>query len=230
MTPLAFIVLRTEGSNPACDDLLEVAVATAEPFDAQAIDVYTARVRSTRDRKPDDGVWLVDAMDQLREMTRGCVLAAWDAGATRTFLEGSCHAWELLPLELAPHVVDLRSAAWPFVVAGGSVSADLTHVADALGVASTEPTCALDEARVLAGVYREIVGRAERHVRDTGLSTDERAIVELLRRRLDDGRRQYGPWRVDDGRDNPREALAEVIDALHYCAAELVRLSKGGAS
>ncbi len=230
MTPLAFIALRTEGPNPACDDLLEVAVATAEPFDAQPIDVYAARVRSTKDRKPDDSVWLVDAMDQVRELTRGCVLAAWDASATRSYLDGACHAWELLPLELAPHVVDLRSAAWPLVVAGGAVSADLAHVAEALGIDTTDPVCALDEARVLAQVYRQTVQRHQRHAQDAGLSTDERAIVELLRQRLDDGRRQYGPWRVDDGRDNPREALAEVVDALHYCAAELVRLTKGGVS
>ena len=30
----------------------------------------------------------------------------------------------------------------------------------------------------------------------------------------------------DDGRQYLREALAEVLDALHYCAAELVRLDK----
>lgn len=230
MIPLAFIALRTEGPNPACDDLVEVAVATGEPFEAQPIDVYTARVRATRDCTPDDGVWLVDAMDHVRELTRGCVLAAWDASAVRTYLDGACHVWELLPLELAPHAIDLRSAAWPFVIAGGSVSADLVHVAEALGVASPDPVCALDEARVLAEVYRAIVQRTERHARDAGLSVDERAIVELLRQRLDDGRRHYGPWFVDDGRDNPREALAEVVDALHYCAAELVRLSKGGPS
>lgn len=230
MTPVAIVALRTEGPNPACHDLLEIAVATVEPFDAQPIDVYTSRVRSTRGRAPDDGVWLVDAMDHLRALTRGCVLAAWDAGATRSYLDGACHVWELLPLELAPHVVDLRSAAWPFAVAGGAVSGDLSHVADALGVTSAEPCCALDEARVVADVYRQVVRRAGQRAHADGLAPDEREIIELLHRRLDDGRRQYGPWQVDDGRNNPREALAEVVDALHYCAAELVRLSKGGAS
>ncbi|MCC6649272.1 MAG: hypothetical protein IT374_27345 [Polyangiaceae bacterium] len=230
MIPLAIVALRTEGPNPACDDLLEIAVATVEPFDAQPIDVYSARVRSTRDRKPDDGVWLVDAMDHVRELTRGCVLAAWDAGATRSYLDASCEAWELLPLELAPHVVDLRSAAWPFAMTGSAVSADLFHVAEALGVTATEPCCVLDEARVVADVYRQVVRRAEQAARIAGFAPDERAIVETLLRRLDEGRLQYGPWRVDDGRDNPREALAEVVDALHYCAAELVRLSKAGPS
>jgi hypothetical protein len=48
--------------------------------------------------------------------------------------------------------------------------------------------------------------------------------------RIGEGRPTYGEWRVDDGRKYPREALEEVMDALNYCAAELVRLGKGGAS
>ena len=63
-----------------------------------------------------------------------------------------------------------------------------------------------------------------------GLRKDERAIVEALLDRLEQGRKDYGPWNVDDGRNYPKEALAEVIDALHYCAAELVRLAKTHAS
>lgn len=60
----------------------------------------------------------------------------------------------------------------------------------------------------------------------THLQGDERAIAEAALSRLDEGRTTYGPWKVDDGRDYPREAMAEVIDALHYCAAELVRLRR----
>ncbi|MCP4674545.1 MAG: hypothetical protein GY854_03310 [Deltaproteobacteria bacterium] len=58
------------------------------------------------------------------------------------------------------------------------------------------------------------------------LPTDEKAIITALLQRLCSGRETYGPWRVDDGRDYRQEALAEVLDALHYCAAELVRLSR----
>ncbi len=58
------------------------------------------------------------------------------------------------------------------------------------------------------------------------LPADEKAIITTLLKRLCSGREIYGPWRVDDGRPNPQEALLEVIDALHYCAAELVRLSR----
>jgi hypothetical protein len=63
----------------------------------------------------------------------------------------------------------------------------------------------------------------------TKLAGDESAILNLLSERLQAGRRIYGPWWVDDGRRYPREALAEVLDALHYCAAELVRLDQASA-
>ena len=58
------------------------------------------------------------------------------------------------------------------------------------------------------------------------LREDEIAIVEALLDRLERGRKDYGPWKVDDGRNYPKEALAEVVDALHYCAAELVKIAK----
>jgi len=60
----------------------------------------------------------------------------------------------------------------------------------------------------------------------TNLQGDERAIAETALGRLEQGRAVYGPWRLDDGRDYPREAMAEVVDALHYCAAELVRMRR----
>jgi hypothetical protein len=58
------------------------------------------------------------------------------------------------------------------------------------------------------------------------LGEDERAIIETLVARIEQGRFTYGPWSVLDGRNNPGEALLEVMDALNYCAAELVRLGK----
>ena len=55
------------------------------------------------------------------------------------------------------------------------------------------------------------------------LPDDERAIINALLDRLELGRRLYGPWLIADGRDYPSEAFAELIDSLHYSAAELVR-------
>lgn len=55
------------------------------------------------------------------------------------------------------------------------------------------------------------------------LPADERLILESLLSRIELGRRLYGPWNIDDGRDYPSEILAEIIDSLHYSAAELIR-------
>jgi len=64
------------------------------------------------------------------------------------------------------------------------------------------------------------------------LPADERTILESLLDRLEQGRADYGPWQVDDGRDNVAEAFDEILDAMHYTAAGLVRLKRsqrGGA-
>lgn len=58
------------------------------------------------------------------------------------------------------------------------------------------------------------------------LEADEQQIAEAALVRLNQGRMVYGPWQVKDSRDYPEEALEEIIDALHYCAAELVRLRR----
>jgi hypothetical protein len=64
--------------------------------------------------------------------------------------------------------------------------------------------------------------------RISGMATDEQAIITALIDRLDAGRHSYGPWRIDDGRQYEAEALEEVLDALHYVAAQLVRMGRQG--
>ena len=67
----------------------------------------------------------------------------------------------------------------------------------------------------------EIQTRVER------CEADEKAIVIELLKRLDTGREQYGPWDVmNDERDYLQEALEEILDALLYIAAALVRLQR----
>ena len=55
---------------------------------------------------------------------------------------------------------------------------------------------------------------------------DEQAIIQTLVDRLDSGRQSYGPWQLDDARQYQVEALEEVLDALHYVAAQLVRMTR----
>lgn len=68
---------------------------------------------------------------------------------------------------------------------------------------------------------KELVGIIER------MAPDEQEIIRALIHRINRGRGTYGPWSVnDDNRNYRREALFEVYDALHYCAAELVKLAR----
>lgn len=230
MKPLAFIALRTEPSSSEQDNLREIAIVRADAVEAQPTDVYAARIRSIDGVRPGDeaAVWLAEAMDHVRELSRDCVLVAFGASAIRTRLERLCEQWELLPLDFADSAVDLRSLAWPLVVSGEVRRLRAQTVYSALGVEARPGLCALEEVRAQAEVYRRLLGRSELGAKLAGFSADERAIVTTIVDRIAEGRNTYGEWRVDDGRNNPKEALAEVMDALNYCAAELVRLSKGG--
>jgi hypothetical protein len=62
--------------------------------------------------------------------------------------------------------------------------------------------------------------------RFAALGPDERALMGLLLDRMEAGAKTYGRWNIADGRDYPGEALEEVIDALHYAAAALLRQSE----
>jgi hypothetical protein len=63
------------------------------------------------------------------------------------------------------------------------------------------------------------------------LPEGERRIHDLLLTRLEAGLAHYGVWKINrDTRSMPGEALDEVIDCLHYCAAELLRLRDLGDS
>ena len=229
MNPLACVSIRTAPSDMRCADIVEIAVARTEAFDAYPADVFTARVRSVHGES-ETGMWLVDAMDRVRTLTAGCMLVAFDAAKVAATLHSVAECWDLVPLELAPETIDMRSLAWPAVLTGEAISARLEDLCAGLGVEYRKGLCALEEVRVLGELYRRVHRRFEHTVRMAKLADDERAIVETILRRIDEGRRVYGPWKVDDGRQYPQEALAEVMDALNYCAAELVRLSKRGAA
>lgn len=57
------------------------------------------------------------------------------------------------------------------------------------------------------------------------LKEDEKKIMDLLLARISAGRKVYGPWKIEkDKRDYIEEILMEVLDAMHYCAAQLLKL------
>ncbi len=228
MKPLAIVATRVDFMGPVPRDLTEIAVLRVDPRDTQATDVFVGVVRSPRGIHAQDvgAMWLADVIDRVRHLTRGCRLAAWNGPGTRHYLETLCDQWELLPLELAEETIDLRSLAAPLNATGEARGGCLIDAAIASGVAYGPGV--LDEVKALAEIHRAIVRRFEFTAAMKELGEDERAILALLLERIAGGRKQYGAWKVDDGRNYPREALEEAVDGMAYLAAEIVRLRKRG--
>ena len=63
-------------------------------------------------------------------------------------------------------------------------------------------------------------------VRISSLGADEQRILIKTLERLEQGKKEYGEWKIPDGRDYDNEVLEEVIDALQYCAAKLIENEK----
>jgi hypothetical protein len=230
--PLAIISVRTGDTHATSRDLRQIAVLRVDAVTGELSDVYLARVRPVRladyiDFVP-GAVWLADAMAEVRARTRGCVLTSVDAGDIYQLLRDVCEEWELLPLEVDTDVLDLGSLAWPLVLAGEAKGIGYQELCAACDLDPRIRASALDEAGVLADLYRALVRRTAPPLELAGFSPDEQKIVATIVSRIAAGRGTYGPWHVTDGRNHPREALAEVMDALNYCAAELVRLGREG--
>jgi hypothetical protein len=217
MKPLVFVSIRTTGNDPDRHDLTQIAVARCEPFDAQPTEMFSTAVRPTRG-VAHAGAWLVDAMESVRDLSRGAALVAFDAAHARNFLDSLCERHELIPLALDPAAIDVRSLAWPLAPACRSIES----LAAAVGLADSDAVGCLGEVRVLMAAYREMHARTAPSFAED-LNADEHAIVETLTSRMSEGRRTYGPWRVTDGRNYEGEALLEIVDALAYCGAKLVQ-------
>jgi hypothetical protein len=56
------------------------------------------------------------------------------------------------------------------------------------------------------------------------MSRDEERVLNFIKERLDQGRREYGPLELkDDKRDFLMELAEELADALVYIGAEMAR-------
>lgn len=241
MRPLAFVDCETTGLDPVRHELIEVAAIRVHPQTLVVESEVAIKVRPERieDADPEalringyseeawaDAVSLDEAMAQLAPVLGGAMLAGHNVAFDRGFLDA---AWKRVghrPENLDHHLLDTATLAWPLLSSGMLDSVSLTPVCKHLGIERGEEHWALDDARASLEVARRLLPVMEDHAQLSAFAGDERAIFRTLLRRIDAGRGQYGPWKADDGRQYLREALAEVLDALHYCAAELVRLDK----
>lgn len=235
---LAFVDLETTGLDPSRHDILEIAVLRV---DARSLEVLAQRdtlvaPERLEDAQPEalsvcgfskaawtNAVSLREALLAIAPLLEGALIAGHNVGFDWAFLEAGFHRAGLTLPRVDYHRLDTASLAWPLVASGELSSLSLDGLATLLGIDRPRPHRALADARCALEVARRLAERMRIGGRVTALAVDEREICEALLSRLEQGRKQYGPWRVDDGRDYPSEAYVEVLDGLHYVAAELVR-------
>lgn len=235
---LAFVDVETTGLDPARHEILEVAVVRVDASSLEVLSEYTTLVAPTRLEDADPQAlaicgftragWsrAIPAAEALANVARhldGALVAGHNVGFDWSFLEAGFRRAGLALPRVDYHRLDTASLAWPLHVAGHIPSVSLDEVAAFLGLERAKPHRALADARCSLAVAERLSAAMLFGERLLELEDDEHEIVQELLERLEAGRRQYGPWHVDDGRDYPTEAYEEVLDALHYVAAELVR-------
>jgi hypothetical protein len=153
-----------------------------------------------------------ESMQRLADLVEGAVLVGFRPYKTLKAIRRACKAYGV-GWPTPSDVVDLR-AFLCFVWTERDGLPDETPL-------KAVSRCA--EALRMLGEIRE----AKRvHERWQEMPSDEQRVLGLLWDRLDQGRSTYGAWNLTDGRRYPREALEEVLDGLHYCAAALVNLAR----
>jgi hypothetical protein len=160
----------------------------------------------------------------LGAVLRDARVVAWDVAGTLPVVDALLtDAGRTVALALP---LDLASAAAPYLDAADVDARTLGDVAAWVTGATAPPPRALALAAALVQLWTRLVAAAQTSVHWGALQGDEARIAAELIGRLTDGRTTYGPWRLDDRRAYPTEALAEVLDGLDYAAAQLVRMRR----
>lgn len=218
MRPLAFIAVRTTGADPDRDALVELAVLRVDP---RSLEVEQAMALASEDE-----VRRASAFESLEPLLAGTTLAGHDLGKTLAFLRAAWAKHGHEPTDLGEHPLDTTALAWGLHAPGQEGDLSLEGVCAQLGIDDAQTENALGRAHASLEIARRLVPGQKDEARLQDLRGDERAILGQLLDRLHGGREAYGPWKTDDGRVYLREALMEVLDALHYVSAELVRLER----
>lgn len=245
MRPLVFIDCETTGLDATRHEIIEIGVIRVDGKTLAEIDHTDVRVRPLRieDADPEalringyseaawrDAASLPEALDWIAPLLTDGVLAGHNVPFDRAFLDAAWRRTGVAPPVMDYHMLDTATLAWPLLAAGVVTSLSLNAVCAHLGISCKEPHRALADAERSLEVARRLLPQVRIGALVNALHADEASMLEALLARLHAGRGTYGPWRTDDGRRYPREALHEVIDALNYCAAELVRMDRRQAS
>ena len=239
MRDIAFIDLETSGLDPTRHEILEIGVIRVQGAGLAEIDRTDVRVHPRHIETADPAAlglngysakaWenaasLTEALEWIAPLLEGAILAGHGVAFDKAFLDVAWRDTGVTPPEMDHHLLDTVTLAWPLLAAGLVDSLSLAPVCAALGIDGREPHRALADADRSLDVARVLLPEAHLVTRIRALEADERTLVDTIVERIDASRPGYGPWRVDDNRNYPHEALIEALDGMAYLAAELVRI------
>ncbi len=243
MKDLVFVDIETTGLVVGFHEIIEVAALRVDPqtlktkaeacFKAppQHPERFTDEVRNTnrysierwKTARP-----LGQVLRHVKPILQDGILVGHNVRFDWEFLSLAYQQQGMTPPDIDYHLVDTALLAWPLVVAGVIERPTLRVLCDFFGVDNTGEHSALADVHRTIAVYRRLLPMMDPTVFShwATLKADERSIVKMILQRVNKGRNDYGPWKVNDRRDYPKEALLEVFDALTYCAAQLIRMQK----
>jgi DNA polymerase-3 subunit epsilon len=240
--PLLFVDCETTGLDPVMHEIIELSAvrvhpqllfvqremtSRVRPIHPERCSIETSAINGFDPDKWDDAPDIYDVLESYKALAEGCILVGHNVGFDKSFLASGFRRAGLEAPKMDHHVIDTASLAWPLVTIGALGSLSLNAVCTALGVSNEGAHSARrDVARTLEVYRRLMAGRLALTASKPAFEGDEDAILSALSARLTEGKATYGAWRVDDGRNNPGEALLEVMDALNYCAAQLVKMAR----
>ncbi len=231
MTELCFLAVKTV--NKTSRAIKEFALLTVNTETLEPLSDVHYRVDDPETAHSEGGTGegelggsLDEALAGAATMIDGVVLAGFSVSDHWYLLEDAYERQGIRAPKPESATLDLQQLAWPMRLSGKVAwFDDFWELSKALGV----PVRTSTQGQVYAAsqVLRRLNERAQLGTRLDLLNDNERSIALTAVARLELGRKNYGPWEVNDGRDNAREALEEAIDGFMYCAAELVRLEDG---
>ncbi len=238
---VTFVDIETTGLDRTRHEIVEVAAIRVDLHTLDIQSEYQTRVApehlDTADAEAlsvcgfSSEAWqgagtLRDALLSMDPLLDGALVAGHNVTFDWGFLEvGFRRAGLLLP-RVDYHRLDTASLAWPLFATGEVASLSLDTLAQHFGLLRPRPHRALADARLALELARRLRERMTCGAGVAALEADERQIIDALLARLQMGRSQYGNWKVVDGRNYPSEAYAEMLDGMHYLAAELVKLRR----
>jgi DNA polymerase III subunit epsilon len=235
---LAFVDVQTSGLDPAQHDILELAVLRVDARSLEVVAEHETLVAPERLAAAQPAALAVcgfsklawagapslrEALVAVGPLLEGAIIAGHNVCFDGAFLEASFARVGLAPPRVDHHRLDTASLAWPLLATGELPALSLDALVALFSLERSWPHRAGQDARLALEVARRILGRTRLGGRFSSLAGDEQELCEELLARLERGRGVYGPWQVEDGRDYPNETFEEVLDALHYVAAELVK-------